>query len=75
MLGQETFAMAFPYGRYDGKVLEICKEAGYDLGLTVKRGGNPFFAAPLRLRRSQVLEGDMPYFKKALVTFQPFSQK
>lgn len=75
MLGQETFAMAFPYGRYDGKVLEICKEAGYDLGLTVKRGGNPFFAAPLRLRRSQVLEGDMPYFKKALATFQPFSQK
>lgn len=75
MLDQETFAIAFPYGRYNGKVLDICKEAGYKLGLTVKRGGNPFFASPLRLRRSQVLKGDMAYFEKNLETFQSFSNR
>lgn len=75
MLHQNTFAIAFPYGRYNGKVLDICKEAGYKLGLTVKRGGNPFFAAPLHLRRSQVLKGDMQYFEKNLETFKTFSRR
>ncbi|MGM0426351.1 MAG: polysaccharide deacetylase family protein [Thermodesulfobacteriota bacterium] len=74
-LNQETLAIAFPYGCYNSKVVAICDKAGYKLGLTVKRGSNPFFAPSLRLRRSQLLQGDLQYFKSNLKTFYEFSKK
>ena len=45
-LNQNTVAIAFPYGAYNQKVLDLCEKAGYKLGLSVKRGGNPFFSNP-----------------------------
>jgi peptidoglycan/xylan/chitin deacetylase (PgdA/CDA1 family) len=69
-LNQNTTYFAFPYGEYNHRVLSLCEEAGYRLGLSVKRGGNPFFSDPLVLRRDQVLRKDLEGFVDRLVTFQ-----
>lgn len=70
-LGQSTWVLAYPYGKYDQKVVASARQAGYTMGLSVKRGGNPFFADALTLRRDQVLERDMAMFVKRLKTFTP----
>ena len=74
-LGQNTIYLAFPYGRYNERVLAISEQVGYRLGFSVKRGGNPFFADPLRLKRDQILKRDMEAFAKRLETFVEFSLK
>jgi peptidoglycan/xylan/chitin deacetylase (PgdA/CDA1 family) len=68
-LHQNTRYFAFPYGDFNHRVLSLCKEAGYSLGLSVKRGGNPFFSDPLVLRRDQILRKDMKGFTESLDTF------
>ena len=68
-LNQNTVAIAFPYGAYNRQILDLCEKAGYKLGLSVKRGGNPFFTDPLSLKRSQLLGRDLNYFIKNLDTF------
>jgi peptidoglycan/xylan/chitin deacetylase (PgdA/CDA1 family) len=68
-LNQNTTYFAFPYGDYSHRVLSLCEEAGYSLGLSVKRGGNPFFSDPLVLRRDQILRKDMESFINTLDTF------
>jgi peptidoglycan/xylan/chitin deacetylase (PgdA/CDA1 family) len=68
-LNQNTAYFAFPYGDYNHRVLSLCEEAGYKLGLSVKRGGNPFFSDPLVLRRDQILRKDMESFINTLNTF------
>jgi peptidoglycan/xylan/chitin deacetylase (PgdA/CDA1 family) len=68
-LNQNTTYFAFPYGDYNHRVLSLCEEAGYSLGLSVKRGGNPFFSDPLVLRRDQILRKDMESFVDTLNTF------
>lgn len=72
-LAQDTVAIAFPYGTYNQEILDLCKRFGYKLGLSVKRGGNPFFTNPLTLHRSQLLKRDMDYFIKNLDTFHDLS--
>ncbi|MCF8084346.1 MAG: polysaccharide deacetylase family protein, partial [Deltaproteobacteria bacterium] len=74
-LDQDTFSIAFPYGYYDAKTLDICHKTGYQLGLTVKRGSNPFFSPSLRLKRNQLLQGDIQYFKDNLEAFYEYSKK
>lgn len=74
-LSQDTIYLAFPYGRYNERVLAISEQVGYQLGFSVKRGGNPFFADPLRLNRDQILKRDMESFAKRLKTFYQFSLK
>ena len=69
-LNQNTTYFAFPYGEYNHRILSLCEEAGYELGLSVKRGGNPFFSDPLALRRDQILRKDMEGFVGSLTTFQ-----
>lgn len=69
-LNQNTTYFAFPYGAYNHRILGLCEEAGYKLGLSVKRGGNPFFSDPLVLRRDQILRRDMESFVGTLMTFQ-----
>ena len=69
-LNQNTTCFAFPYGEYNHRILSLCEETGYRLGLSVKRGGNPFFSDPLVLRRDQILRKDMESFVDSLVTFQ-----
>ena len=46
-LNQNTIALGFPYGAYNRTILAISEKAGYKLALSVKKGGNPFFADPL----------------------------
>jgi peptidoglycan/xylan/chitin deacetylase (PgdA/CDA1 family) len=72
-LNQNTVSIAFPYGAYNQEILDICDKTGYKLGLSVKRGGNPFFANRLSLRRSQLLSRDLNYFIKNLNTFHDIS--
>jgi hypothetical protein len=47
----------------------MAKEAGYKLAVSVKRGGNPFYANPFTLRRDQILEKDLQSFASRLKTF------
>ncbi len=68
-LGQDTFILAYPFGYYDQRSIQMAKETGYELAMSVKRGGNPFFANPLTLRRDQILDKDMQSFVSKLKTF------
>ena len=53
-------------------VVDELKRNGYELGTTVRRGSNPFFAFPFGLRRTMIYEADsMDDFAAALTTFQP----
>jgi len=74
-LNQSTQSIAFPYGKFSPAVLKLCEEAGYQLGFSVKTGGNPFFSEPLTLKRDQILKKDMDSFSVKLKTFQPLSLK
>ncbi|MBC2695347.1 MAG: polysaccharide deacetylase family protein [Desulfobacteraceae bacterium] len=68
-LNQNTVFLAFPYGRYNQRVLDMCKRLGYTIAVSVKRGSNPFFADPLALRRNQILKRDIKSFISKLKTF------
>lgn len=68
-LGQDTYFLAYPFGYYDQRSIQMAKEAGYKLAMSVKRGNNPFFANPFALRRDQILEKDMQSFVSRLKTF------
>ena len=72
-LEQDTPFFAYPYGTYNQQILDLSKQAGYKLGLTIRMGGNSFFADPLTLKRSQVLNEDMDYFIDRIQTIQPIS--
>jgi peptidoglycan/xylan/chitin deacetylase (PgdA/CDA1 family) len=74
-LSQDTYFLAYPFGYYDQRSIQMAKEAGYKLAMSVKRGGNPFFANPYTLRRDQILEKDMQSFVSRLKTFNHLSLK
>lgn len=71
-LAQNTLSLAFPFGRYDSRTLVISERLGYEIGASVKSGSNPFFADPLALRRSQVLQDDLNIFVSKVKTFEKF---
>lgn len=68
-LQQDTLFMAYPYGRSDPFVQSITRKAGYQMGLSVKRGGNPFFMDPFNVRRDQITVKGVDKFVKRLKTF------
>jgi peptidoglycan/xylan/chitin deacetylase (PgdA/CDA1 family) len=72
-LKQDTVYLAYPYSNYNQRVLLIAEETGYELGLTVQRGGNPFFADPLTLKRDPIIEKNMETFRGRLKTFHEFA--
>jgi peptidoglycan/xylan/chitin deacetylase (PgdA/CDA1 family) len=72
-LKQDTQFFAYPYGNYNQKILDLFPKAGYILGLTIRTGGNSFIANPLTLRRSQILEENMAYFKDRIRIIHPIS--
>lgn len=47
-------AYAYPFGDANEAVLEALERNGYELGLTVNPGGNPFYAHPYMLRRTMI---------------------
>ncbi|MGD2125781.1 MAG: polysaccharide deacetylase family protein [Desulfobacteraceae bacterium] len=71
-LDQNTVYLAFPYGEYDHRILNLCEQLGYEIGFSVKKGSNPFFSDPLTLRRNQILKKDMESFVTKLKTFHDF---
>ena len=72
-LEQDTIYLSFPYGNYNQRILRICDQVGYKMAVSVKKGGNPFFADALFLKRDQILERDMETFINSLKTFYEFS--
>jgi peptidoglycan/xylan/chitin deacetylase (PgdA/CDA1 family) len=74
-LGQDTYIIAYPFGYYEQRSIQMAKNAGYKMAMSVKRGGNPFFANPMALRRDQILERDMQTFISRLKTFNHISLK
>ena len=72
-LDQDTFIFAYPFGRANQTAMQLCQDAGYQIAVTVKRGGNAFFANPRLLRRDQILKRDMATFISRLKTFQSIS--
>ena len=68
-LSQDTWLLAYPYGNYDAKTIASSRRAGYKLAMSVKRGGNAFFADPFTLKRDQILERDSATFARRLNTF------
>jgi peptidoglycan/xylan/chitin deacetylase (PgdA/CDA1 family) len=72
-LNQDTQVFAYPYGNYNQQVLNLFPKAGYKLGLTIRSGGNSFFANPLTLKRSQILKEKMKYFVDRIQIIQPIS--
>ena len=72
-LKQDTVFLAYPYSNYNQRVLFTAEEAGYKLGLTVQRGGNPFFADPLTLKRDPIIKKDMETFLRRLKSFHEFA--
>jgi peptidoglycan/xylan/chitin deacetylase (PgdA/CDA1 family) len=74
-LGQNTYFFAYPFGYYDQRSIQTAREAGYKIAMSVKRGGNPFDANPLTLKRDQILKKDMQTFISRLKTFNLLSLK
>jgi peptidoglycan/xylan/chitin deacetylase (PgdA/CDA1 family) len=74
-LDQDTHFLAYPFGFYDQRSIQIAQQAGYKYAMSVKRGANPFFANPLTLRRDQILKKDMKTFISRLKTFKPITLK
>ncbi len=72
-LRQKTLYLAFPYGGYNQRILQLSEEAGYKVGLSTRKGSNPFFADPLSLNRTRVISRDMKHFIASLETFKSFS--
>ncbi len=55
---------AYPYGDANAPVLEALQRNGYELGLTVNAGSNPFYTWPLLLRRTMIFgDHDLDAFK------------
>jgi peptidoglycan/xylan/chitin deacetylase (PgdA/CDA1 family) len=71
-LNQDTLIFSYPYGRRNETVISFSQEAGYKIGVTVDRGGNPFFADQFLIKRDQVLKRDMGRFISRLKTFQHY---
>ena len=62
---------AYPYGAENDAVVEAVKDADYRLAVTVTRGGNPSFAHPYVLRRTQIYcSDDLETFAKRLDIFE-----
>jgi peptidoglycan/xylan/chitin deacetylase (PgdA/CDA1 family) len=71
-MGRDIFSFAYPYGDVTVALAEQIGRNDIRLGLTVTPGANPFFAAPLMLRRTMIFgDDDLAAFKAKLVTFAP----
>jgi len=69
-LNQNTSFIAYPFGSSNHEVISLSKAAGYTTGLTVNRGGNPFFRNQFLLYRDQVLSRKQSTFISRLKTLK-----
>lgn len=72
-LNQDTIYFAYPFSSYNERILYLAQKVGYKLGVSVERGGNPFFTDPLTLKRDPVIKKDMNTFISRLKTFKDSS--
>jgi peptidoglycan/xylan/chitin deacetylase (PgdA/CDA1 family) len=65
--GAKVRDFAYPYGDANETVLDAMRRAGYEIGVTVDPGGNPFYASPLLLKRVMIFgDQDLEQFKARL---------
>lgn len=65
------FGFSYPFGAVNQQVVNELKRNGYQIGVTVERGANPFFTYPYALRRTMIYEKDgIEKFKRALRVFE-----
>jgi len=65
--GAKVRYFAYPYGDANEVVLDAMQRAGYEIGVTVDPGGNPFYASPLLLKRVMIFgDQDLEQFKARL---------
>ena len=70
-LADPVMGYAYPFGAVNRQVVDELKRNGYELGMTVRRGANPFFAFPFGLRRTMIYQSDsMEEFAAALKNFE-----
>jgi peptidoglycan/xylan/chitin deacetylase (PgdA/CDA1 family) len=68
---EPVFGYAYPFGAVNRPLVDELKRNGYELGVTVRRGGNPFFVFPYGLRRTMIYESDsLADFASALATYE-----
>ena len=71
MLGTTSTAVAYPYGLFNRKTIDMLKQNGYKSGFTVIRGGNAFFSDYYSLHRSMIYNSEkIEDFIKSLQTFR-----
>ena len=68
-LDQDTLFFAYPFGRASQEAMTMVQQAGYQLAVTVNRGGNAFFSQRYLLYRDQVIKWDLASFQARLNTF------
>jgi len=68
---EPVFGYAYPFGAVNRPVVDELKRNGFELGATVRRGGNPFFAFPYGLKRTMIYQSDsLADFSDALATYE-----
>jgi peptidoglycan/xylan/chitin deacetylase (PgdA/CDA1 family) len=58
LVGEPAFCLAYPYGRYDDRVVDAVEAAGYQNAFSTESGFNRPAADPYRLRRLEVFGTD-----------------
>jgi peptidoglycan/xylan/chitin deacetylase (PgdA/CDA1 family) len=56
-LGQAPVALAYPFGNYDAAVMQMTRDAGYRLGLSIDPGAVDNQSDPLALPRKMIVDG------------------
>jgi peptidoglycan/xylan/chitin deacetylase (PgdA/CDA1 family) len=75
-IGRPAEYFAYPYGNSSLELVNMLERNGYELALTVKKGGNPTFASPYLMRRTMVYAGDsIATFKRYLDVFRKVDLK
>jgi peptidoglycan/xylan/chitin deacetylase (PgdA/CDA1 family) len=71
MTGEAPEFVAYPYGVFNKKVLEVMRSFGYKGGLTVIRGPNAFYYSAFSLNRSMIYSTEkISDFTQMLETFK-----
>jgi peptidoglycan/xylan/chitin deacetylase (PgdA/CDA1 family) len=60
LLGEPVSCLAYPYGHYNGEVIDAAQRSGYELAFTVEPGFNRSETDPYRIRRLDVFDTDTP---------------
>jgi peptidoglycan/xylan/chitin deacetylase (PgdA/CDA1 family) len=69
--GARVHQLAYPFGDANAVVVDSAVRHGYDIGVTVVPGPNPFYAQPMMLRRTMIFgDLDLDGFKTKLQTWR-----